>query len=304
MKLGIMLGAVPGPEARIDTLLDRARDVEARGFASLWMAHIRGHDAVMAMALAGRETQRIEVGTAVTPVQPRHPVALAQQALSAAAIAGGRFSLGIGLSHKVVIEDMLGLSWARPARTMADYLDVLAPLLAGAAAEAANDHHRVAMGLDVADAATPVPLLVAALGPRMLEIAGRRTDGTILWMTGPKTIRDHVVPALAAAAGAAGHPTPRAIAGFPVVLTNDAAGTREKVGQLLKVYGRLPSYRAMLDREGLAGPADLALVGDEAELRAALTRIREAGASDLIAVLPDTEDGAAARTLDFLQSCL
>ncbi|MBT3533635.1 MAG: TIGR03564 family F420-dependent LLM class oxidoreductase [Rhodospirillaceae bacterium] len=304
MKFGIMTGAVPDPDATIDSFIAQARDVEARGFASFWLANTRGHDAVTAMAMAGRETTTLEVGTAVTPVQPRHPSALAQQALTASALARGRFTLGIGLSHKVVIEDALGLSYAKPAKTMEEYLEILAPLLAGEDAAYKGDIYCSKYALGVKDAANPVPLIIAALGPMMLELAGRHSDGTCLWMTGARTIAQHVVPAIRDAAASAGRPAPRVIAGFPVVLTDDPDGTREKVNQILQVYGQLPSYRAMMDREGAASPGDIALVGDEAALDEAIAKIGDAGATEMISVLLDTEPGAKARTLDYLQGQL
>ena len=304
MKIGIMTGAIPDPAASIDGFIALAKDLEARGFPSLWLANTRGHDAVTAMAMAGRETEQLEVGTAVTPIQPRHPTALAQQALSASVLARGRFTLGVGLSHKVVIEDTLGLSYAQPAKTMREYLEILAPLLRGEGAAFKGDLYRSKIALEVNDAARPVPLLVAALGPLMLRVAGTQADGTALWMTGPRTIAEYIVPTIAAAAGEAGRPAPRIVAGFPVVLTSDVEGTRAKIAGILAVYGQLPSYRAMLDREGAAGPADVALVGDEAALDEALTRLRAAGVDDTIAVLLETEAGARQRTLEFLQSRL
>ncbi|MBT7758725.1 MAG: LLM class flavin-dependent oxidoreductase, partial [Rhodospirillaceae bacterium] len=158
--------------------------------------------------------------------------------------------------------------------------------------------------LGVKDAANPVPLIIAALGPMMLELAGRHSDGTCLWMTGARTIAQHVVPAIRDAAASAGRPAPRVIAGFPVVLTDDPDGTREKVNQILQVYGQLPSYRAMMDREGAASPGDIALVGDEAALDEAIAKIGDAGATEMISVLLDTEPGAKARTLDYLQGQL
>ena len=304
MNLGIMTGAIPDPSATIDNFIAQAKDLEARGFASFWLANTRGHDAITAMAMAGRETTTLEVGTAVTPIQPRHPSALAQQALTASALARGHFTLGIGLSHKVVIEDSLGLSYAKPAKTMAEYLEILGPLLRGGETAFKGDFYRSKYALDVADAAAPVPLILAALGPMMLELAGRHSNGTALWMTGARTIAQHVLPTMGEAAHAAGRPSPRVIAGFPVVLSSNAEATRQKVSEILQVYGQLPSYRAMMDREGAANPGDIALVGDEGELDAALARVAEAGATDLIAVLVETEPGAKARTLDFLQSRL
>jgi F420-dependent oxidoreductase-like protein len=304
MKLGIMTGAIPDPAASIDDFIALAGEVEARGFASLWLANTRGHDAVTAMAIAGRETTTIEVGTAVTPIQPRHPTALAQQALTASALARGRFTLGIGLSHKVVIEDTLGLSYAQPAKTMREYLEVLMPLLAHQGAAFKGDLYRSKIEMMVGDAANPVPVVVAALGPMMLELAGRYTDGTALWMTGPATIANHVVPVMGAAARAAGRPTPRVIAGFPVVLTDDVDGARARVDEILQVYGLLPSYRAMMDREGAANPSDIALIGNAAALDTKIGQIADAGATEMISVLLETDPGAKARTFDYLQGKL
>ena len=304
MKLGIMTGAIPDPAASIDNFIALAGEVEARGFASLWLANTFGHDAVTAMAMAGRETKTIEVGTAVTPIHPRHPSALAQQALTASALARGRFTLGVGLSHKVVTEDTLGLSYAQPAKTMREYLEILMPLLAHETAKFKGDLYRSKIAIAVNDAANPVPVVVAALGPMMLELAGRYTDGTVLWMTGPATIADLVAPVIAAAAKEAGRPAPRVIAGFPVVLTDDVEGARARVDEILQIYGQLPSYRAMMDREGAANPSDIALIGNAAALDARIDRIAASGATELIAVLLETDPGAKARTMDYLQGKL
>ena len=304
MKLGIMTGAAPDATATIERFIAQAKDVEARGFASFWLANTRGHDAVTAMGMAGHETSALEVGTAVTPIQPRHPTALAQQALTASAVARGRFTLGIGLSHKVVIEDALGLSYAKPAKTMSEYLEILAPLLAGETAAFKGDLYHSKYALEVNDAAPAVPLIIAALGPMMLDLAGRWSNGTALWMTGARTIAQHVVPAIGNAAKAAGRTTPRVIAGFPVVLTQKPDEARAKVNEILQVYGQLPSYRAMMDREGAEGPGDIALIGDEAALDEAIAKISESGATEMISVLLETDPGAQARTLDYLQSKL
>jgi F420-dependent oxidoreductase-like protein len=298
-----MSGATGGADGTLDGLIARCQDLEARGFASVWMANIFGLDAVGSLALVGRETDRIELGTAVVPSYPRHPVALAQQALTTQAAAKGRFTLGIGLSHQIVIENMMGLSYAKPARHMREYLSVLGPLLAGEPASFEGEEYRVNAALDV-PGASPVPLLIAALGPRMLEIAGRMADGTILWMTGPATIESHIGPHLREAAEAAGRKAPRIVAGMPVVATNDPDGMREQIGKSLSMYGTLPSYRAMLDREGADGPADIAMVGDEKTLDAQLDRLRDIGVTDFNAAIMPLEEGADARTLDWLASRL
>ena len=175
----------------------RAQNLEAAGFHALWMANIFGLDAITSLAIVGRETQRIELGTAVVPTYPRHPAAIAQQALTTQAACGGRFTLGIGLSHKLVIEDMFGLSYAKPASHMREYMSVLGPLARGEAASFQGDEYRVNAALDV-PGTSPLPILIAALGDRMLQLAGSTADGTILWMTGPATIEDHIGPKLRA----------------------------------------------------------------------------------------------------------
>ena len=301
MRIGLMVGATDGPDGTLDGLVAAAKRYEAAGFDNLWMANIFGLDAINALGIVGRETSRIALGTAVVPTYPRHPVAIAQQALTTQAAAKGRFSLGIGLSHKIVIENMLGFSYDKPARHMKEYLEVLAPLCRLDGVQYQGEQYKVAAQLQV-PGATRVPILVAALGPVMLKLTGWLADGTITWMTGPKTLAAHIIPVLREAAKAAGKPEPRVVAGFPILLTNKPAEAREKIGKALVIYGQLPSYRAMLDREGAAGPADVALAGDEAYLRREIARLREIGVTDFDAAITPVEDGAYERTLSFLES--
>jgi len=296
-----MLGASKGPEGTLDGAVAYAKRLEAMGFPSLWLAHIFGLDAITTLALIGRETQRLELGTAVVPSYPRHPGALAQQALTAQEASRGRFVLGLGLSHKLVIEDMFGLSYAHPARHMREYLAVLAPLLRGEAVDYEGEQYRVKLGLNV-PGAKPVPLLVAALGSAMLKLAGSLAQGTITWMTGPKTLATHTIPTLNAAAEGAGREVPRVVAAFPIVLTNDAARVHAAIGKNLAMYGILPSYRAMLDREGVAGPAEIAMLGDENALRTRIAQVREIGVTDFVAAIAATNEAEANRTLEFLAS--
>jgi F420-dependent oxidoreductase-like protein len=298
MKLGIMAGATGGDEG-IDGLVRSAQRYEALGFDTMWMANIFGIDAITALAIIGRETKTLGLGTAVVPTYPRHPTAMAQQALTAQAASGGRFTLGIGLSHQIVIENMLGLSYARRAKHMREYMAVLGPLLRGEPAKFEGEEYRVNLAMDVPGAEN-VPVLIAALGDHMLRIAGRSADGTVLWMTGPATIEGHVGPKLLAAASEAGRPEPRIAAGFPIVLTNDVEGARKKIAESLVVYGQLPSYRAMLDKEGAEGPADIAIVGDAKVLDAGLARLRDVGVTDFTAAIVPTDDGAFERTLEYL----
>jgi len=301
MRIGIMIGEGSGAAPGLDGIAARAREAEAKGFATAWMAHILSFDAISALAVVGRETSRIELGTAVVPTYPRHPVVMAQQALTAQAASRGRFVLGVGLSHQIVIEGLLGLSYARRAAHMREYLEVLGPLLRGEPCDWKGEEYRVQVGVQV-PGATPVPVLVAALGPKLLEIAARRAAGTITWMTGPRTLAEHTVPTITAAARAAGAPAPRVVAGLPIALVRDAAAARAKAAEVFAIYGQLPSYRAMLDREGASGPADVAVAGDERALDAALRRLADAGATDFCAAVYEAEPGAAARTTDYLAS--
>lgn len=302
MRIGVMFGSSSRP-VDLDELVARARDIESRGFSTVWVPNVFGLEAVTAAAVIGRETDRIEIGTAVVPTQPRHPSALAQQALTAGAACRGRFTLGIGLSHPAVIEGLLGLSYERRAKHMREYLAVLGPLLRGESVQFEGEEFRVGLKLDVPGAAA-VPILVAALGDRMLEIAGRDAAGTILWMTGPRTIERHIAPKLRAAASEAGRPPPRIVAGMHIVLTSDEAAARERVGKMISLYRQMPSYRAMVEKEAAGDLADLAIVGDEQALDAGLDRLRDLGVSDFEASIVATDAGAEERTLRYLESRL
>jgi len=284
MKIGIGIGDIGGSPADVDGLVAQAKRAEAEGFASGWFANIFGMDAILAAAVCGRETTRIELGTAVVPTFPRHPVAMAQQALSAQAVARGRFTLGIGLSHQIVIEGMCGLSFAKPYSHMKEYLAVLGPLIRTGSVSHAGEEYRVNAQLAV-PGATPCPILVAALAPKMLALAGREADG-------------HTVPRIREAAAAAGRPAPRVVVGLPVAVTRDVAAARTSAARGFQIYGALPSYRRMLDLEGVEGPGDVAIVGDESTVGAQLDRVAEAGATDFLGIpfRVDGDEDAVART--------
>lgn len=299
MRIGVMIGG-DGVRRSLADIIAMAREVEAAGLDDVWMANIFSHDAVSTLALVARETTRLGLGTAVTPTYPRHPTALAQQALTTAAASAGRFTLGIGVSHKVMVEDMLGFSYEKPARHMREYLSVLMPLVLGETADFQGEQYQVAnVALDVPDAG-PLPVVLAALGPVMLKLAGELADGTNTWMVGPRTMESHIIRRLSAAAGAAGRADPLVVGGFPIVLTDKPDEARAKIAESLTIYGQLPSYRAMLDREGADGPADIAIVGDENALRSDLRRLEDMGVTHFNAAIAAVDDGAFARTLEFL----
>lgn len=294
MKIGIGLGGRTIAEA-----VASAQRAEADGFASGWFSNIFGLDAMTACTAAGLGTERLELGTFVVPTFPRHPHAMAQQASSTNDAAGGRFCLGIGLSHQVVIEMMMGLSFAQPAKHMDEYLAVLLPLLREGKVSFAGDVYKVNANLEANGAPNPPSVVVAALGPKMLQLTGANADGTATWTTGVKTLGDHIVPTITKAAEAAGRAAPRIIAGLPICITEDPAAARELAAKQFAVYGTLPSYRAMLDREGAATPGDIALVGDEDEVAKQVAALADAGVTDFNAA-PYGDAGQVERTRSLL----
>lgn len=301
MEIGVMMGA-GGEGQSLQDLIDMAAGVEAAGLDSVWMANIFSFDAINSLSLIGAKTTTLKLGTAVVPTYPRHPTAMAQQALTAAAATNNRFTLGIGLSHQIVIEGMLGMSYAQPAKHMQEYLSVLVPLLNKQLVNHEGENYTVRNTQIDIPGANPVSVVVAALGPRMLKIAGELADGTNTWMVGPRTMEDHIVKNISAAASSAGKTAPRVVAGVPLGITMRPDELREQTAKNLVIYGQLPSYRAMLDREGATGPADIAVLGDENALRGGIQRFEDAGVTELNAVILSEDQEGYARTLEFLAS--
>ena len=284
MRIGIFVGASAADLISLDDLIARIKQAEADGFDSFWIPHIsaRGYDALTVLALAGTQTSRIELGVGVVPTYPRHPMALAQQALTTATAAGGRFLLGIGPSHRPGIEESFGLSYDRPAQHTREYLSVLRPLIDQGRVQFSGDFYHVNAELDVLHR-PQCPVLISALAPRMLRLAGQQADGTITWMAGPRAIRDHVRPRINAAADAAGRPEPRICVGLPATVCDDEAAGRRAAAESYERYGRLVNYRRILDVENVEGPSQVAVVGNEASLQTQLQQFAQAGATDFIA---------------------
>ena len=301
MRIGVSLRDPSGPSP-MTALREELQRAAEQGFTSAWMSNIFGVDALTALAVAGNQVPGIEVGTAVVPTYPRHPAVLAQQARTVAAAVDGRLVLGIGLSHKVVIEDMFGYDFSRPVLHMREYLAVLLPLLDRQSVSFTGTTVRANVGLTTPSPGR-VPVVVAALGTQMLHLAGAQADGTVLWMTGPATVRDHVVPVITAAAESAGRPGPRVVCILPVCVTDDPEAARERAARIFAIYGELPSYRAMLDREGATGPADVAIVGDEDAVSAQISALAEAGVTEFVAG-EYTTGAEGARTRAFLRTLL
>jgi F420-dependent oxidoreductase-like protein len=295
MRIGVMIGPERGRYAsKVERLRRDARWAEEAGLSSIWIPQIPDEfDALTAATVIGAETSRIEVGTAVVPVQPRHPIALAQAALSAQAVCEGRLALGLGVSHHWIIEEMLGLAYERPATTMRAYLDVLDQALAGPGpVDVDNDVFHIHNPLDITDIA-PTPVLLAALGPVMLDLAGSRTDGTSLWLADERAIESHVVPILTRAAESAGRPAPRIVAGVPVCVCADAEvdAAVERTNRILSEAEVSPNYQRLLDIGDADDVGGLLAAGSEAAVDKRLRSFADAGVTDLsVRVVPIGND--------------
>jgi len=296
MRIGINGSSLIALGAPVSQIVDHAAEAEAAGFTSYWLAQLGAPDALTAIAMMGARTSTIELGTAVIPTWPRHPLMLAGQALTVQDAIGDRLVLGIGLAHKSSVEGTLKIPFATPAKHMDEYLSVLLPVLTDRKVSVRGDIWSAQVeGLGGAPAPAP-RVMLAAMGPRMLKLAGARTDGAILWLSGPKAIAEQIKPPLDAAAAEAGRPTPRIVASVPVCVTDDAERVRGTVAALLAGYNDLPSYRGVMDTEGAGGPADVSIIGTEDEVRAGLDAFAAAGATDFAAVEFVTDDAETKAT--------
>lgn len=287
MRIGIGLDT----EGSLEAIIERAASLRERGFTSLWSSQIFGPDTLTVLALVGHELRDLDLGTGVVPVYPRHPTMLAAQARTVQDAIGGQLSLGVGLSHQVVVEGLWGLSFDRPASYMAEYLAALAPMLRG---EPVNVHGERVSALTLGslgpkDVATP-SLLVAALGARMLDLAGTVADGTMLWLVGRATVATHIAPRIREAAARAGRPAPRVVGALPIAVTDDVKGAHERVNAAYASYATLPSYAAMLEREGADGPAGASLIGSKAQVLDQLHGLAEAGMTEFYGAPSGTND--------------
>ena len=310
MRLGLMVGPERGRYAsKVERMRADARWAEDAGLASVWVPQVPDEfDALTAAALVAEATTRIEIGTAVVPVQPRHPVALAQQALSVQAVAGGRLTLGLGVSHHWIIDEMLGLPYERPVPTMRAYLDVLDQALAGpGVVEVDNELFTIRQPFDVTDI-TPTPVMFAALGPVMLKLAGTRAAGTILWLADERTIASHIAPQITKAAAEAGRPAPRIMAGVPVCLCRDdeVDAAIERTNRTLSEVVASPNYVALMEHGDASTIGEVLICGSEATMEKRLRHFAEAGVTDLNARIVPLGEGreaikaSAERTREFL----
>lgn len=300
-----MLAALSDSGGRnpVDAVVENLAQLRDEGFRRVWLPQMPFEpDLLTVLAVVLREVDRIEVGTGVLPIQNQHPMLLAQRALTLSLIGGGRFVLGLGMTHQSVTEGMWGIPWDKPVRRLREYLDGLQPLLAGQPAAAVGETVTARGALQIPGAPAP-DVYIAALGPQLLRLAGGRTAGTVTWMTGPKTLAEHIAPTLRAAAVAAGRSenAVRVVASLPVSVTDDAGSARARAAEQFAIYGHLPSYRAMLDREGHRGPEDAAIIGPEDEVAERIGALSAAGVDEFVGIVFDGSAEGRARTRALLR---
>lgn len=292
MDIGVAVGDVRGPVGAAG-LLDQAQQVKDAGLDTVWVTQAMGWDSLLALATIGGAIPGLRLGASVVPVPQRHPLVLASQALSVQAATGNRLTLGIGAGVSTFTERMFGATFDRPARRLREYLEVLNPLLRGETVD-----HRgetiTAVGQAAIPGAEPPSVLMAALGPAMLKVAGELTGGTITWFTGVRTLAEHIVPTITKV-----NPRARVVAGLLVCVTDDETAVRQRISEQFAIAGQVPEYQAMLAREGADGPGDVVVAGDESTVVGHLGRIRDAGVTDFLAVPYGSADEQA-RTMKVL----
>jgi F420-dependent oxidoreductase-like protein len=303
IPIGLAL-ELPSPSVAnaVDDLIQRARSATDAGMASLWLGQVYDLDALTALAVIARHVSDVALGSAVTTIHSRHPIAMSSQAQTAQAASGGRLRLGLGVGHRAAVEQRYGVRFDHPAQRMREYLQALLPLLS----EGQVAFHGQTVSADtsgwpakVAGATPAPPVLIAALGPAMLRVAGELADGTITWLAGPRTIAEHISPAIRAASR--GRLAPQIVVGLPICVTSDPAAARARAAASLSFYANVPSYRGLLDREGADSPADVAIIGTETQVEQQLNRLASAGATHFIANPSGiTTDRERARTIGFL----
>ncbi len=277
MRIGLTGGG-----SSVDSIVRQAKQAEEDGFAALWYASAVAGDPLVAMALAGRATSSIELGTAVLQTYPCHPLLQANRAV-AAANAMGRpgFALGLGPSHRPVVEDVLGLSYDHPGRSTDEYVRIVAALLRDGEADFDGADWSTHSAGRMAAAEHPIPVLLAALSPRLLRVAGRYADGVILWLASAAALEGAIMPVLAGAATEAGRPAPRVVAGLPIAVHDDRDEARAAVAATATGYAAMSNFERIIETGGGSSAADVAIVGNEHAVQAQLEHLIAAGATEV-----------------------
>ena len=290
MRIGVLISKVLGP-CRFSEAVEAVEAVADADLDTAWVPQNYGVESLTLIAAAAPQVPGIELGTAIVPTYSRHPLTLASQALTAQAACGGRLTLGIGPSHQLATEGFMNIPYHRPARQTREYIAVLRALFETGGVEFSGEllYANTLIGPHPVTDAAPIPILVAALAPAMVRLAGEEAEGTVTWLATAGVLGDRIVPSINAAAASVGRPQPRVVAGLPVCITTDHDGARQRAAETFGIYGTLPAYRRLLDEAGVKGPEDIVLIGDEDEVAQSLAALADAGATDMMAAPFGTE---------------
>lgn len=283
MPTGVVLNPSETVSNVVDDAIDQARRAYATGVRHLWVAQRVDVDAIALTGLIGAAVPGLGVGTSVVPINPRHPLLISSAAQTAQAAAHGNFSLGLGLGAPSVEQQAFGRTWPHTIQRLREHLTVLRSIFDDGVIDFRGSEISSSPQWPVRiPGGTPIPVYVAAMGPKALQVAGELADGTLPYLAGPRTIEDFIVPTIGKAAADAGRPTPRTIAMVPVLVTDDADAGRAWAAEQLAFYETIPSYQKVIAREGVAGVAELAAIGTVDEVTRRLRRYLDAGATDVV----------------------
>ena len=284
MPTGVVINPSPHASNAVDDVVEQARRAYDVGVRQAWFSQQFSHDAISLAGLVGAAVPGLGVGTFVVPINPRHPLIISTLAQTAQAAAHGNFSLGLGLGAKAIEAQAFGTTWSNPAGRLREHLQVLRSIFDTRAV----DFHGTEISSTALDwpvslpGGTPIPVYVAAMGPKALRVTGELADGTLPYLAGPRTLEEFIVPTISGAASSAGRPAPRIIAAVPVVVSDDVDAARSLAGEELAFYESIPSYATVIAREKADGAVDLAAIGSADAVRTQLQRYLDAGATDLV----------------------
>ena len=300
MKISVYSGSFDREIGFFDRI-NYFKALEEKGFESLWIANANSYDALNLALYLSTQTRSIDLGTAVIPVFSKHPVELAQQILTTAMISNNRLKIGLGVSHKHRVEDELGLRYATPALYMKEFLIILKDILHRGHSKFKGNIFNVDVSIDT-DTCNDVDIYLAALGPKMLDLAGEYTEGTITWMTGYKTIKNNISPVL----NSKSYNSKNILSSIPICITDDVETVTNEAKSIFKFYNKYPNYKKMIIQEGVKDPSDLAIVGDEDYAYNVLKEYSNSGVTEILAVVfgedINKRINLQSRTLDFLLS--
>lgn len=266
----------------VDAAISQARAAHAAGVEQIWLAQQFDVDAITLAALIGAAVPGLHVGTSVVPVNPRHPLLVASAAQTAQAATHGNFTLGLGLGSHAPEHQAFGTVWTDPVGRLREHLQVLRAIFDDGAVDFHGSQFTASPAWPVrVPGGVPVPVYVAAMGPKALRVTGELADGTLPYLAGPRTVGEFIVPTITEAAAAAGRPQPRVVAMVPVLIDDDVDAARDAAAEQLAFYTTIPSYQKVIAREGVSDVAELAAVGSPEQVRKQLQRYLDAGATDV-----------------------